>query len=431
MALQAPITQEGWNKVRPNRKSVLIIVQNLPVPFDRRVWQEATSLQRAGFEVAVICPKKKVYKKSYERLENIDIYRYALPYEANSGVIGYFFEFIYCWLATAVLSIKAYLHRPFHAIHACNPPDTYFALALLYRPFGVKFVFDHHDLCPEMYVAKGRPKSGLLYRGLLWLERRTLRSADMVIAVNRSHFDIAVERGGIAPEKIAIVRSGPRRAWSDLSCSNQALKQGRRFLVMYLGEMCEQDGVDSLLRSIAYFKQLPEASDTLFVFVGGGPDQPRLAAMAKTMGLEDSTHFTGRVSDEDLWAYLSTADVCADPDPLTEWSNLSTMNKMIEYLAFGRPTVAYALLEHRNTAGDAAVFVEANNEQAMAKAIRTLLEDDNLRMRLSSSGRQRFRESLAWENSESELIRRYEKLLRVSREELSNSAMAEDATSPQ
>jgi len=304
-------------------RSILIIVQNLPVPFDRRVWQEATSLRCAGFGVAVICPKKKIYTASYERLEDVDIYRYPLIYEADNGVAGYFVEFIYCWVATLWLAIKAYVHRPFQAIHACNPPDTYFALALLFRPLGVKFIFDHHDLCPEMYVAKGRPRSGLLYRGLLFLERRTLRAADVVITVNQSHYDIALHRGGIDSRRVAIVRSGPRRAWTGINEACAELKQGRSYLVVYLGEMCEQDGLDHLLHTIAEYRAT-YGEDTLFAFIAGGPDRQRMMDMAQRMGLAESTHFTGRISDQELWRYLSTADVCVDPVPLTEWSNLST-----------------------------------------------------------------------------------------------------------
>jgi glycosyltransferase involved in cell wall biosynthesis len=393
------------------RRNILIIVQNLPVPFDRRVWQEATSLQRAGFGVAVICPKKKMYTKSYEQIEGVDIYRYPLIYEADEGVVGYFVEFVYCWLASFVLSLRAYVRRPFHAIHACNPPDTYFVLALLFRVLGVKFVFDHHDLCPEMYVAKGRPREGALYRGLIWLERRTLRSADMVIAVNRSHYKIALDRGNIPEERLAIVRSGPRREWAEIRDTRPELKQGRKYMAMYLGEMCQQDGVDYLLRAIAHFKLTADSADTLFAFIGGGPDQQRMRSMASEMGLADVVHFTGRISDQELWSYLSTADVCVDPDPLTEWSNLSTMNKMIEYLSFGRPVVAFDLCEHRNTAGDCAVYVKPNDEIAMSVAIRDLLSDEQRRESMSIRGRQRFCDLLAWENSESELIARYRALL--------------------
>jgi glycosyltransferase involved in cell wall biosynthesis len=394
----------------PTNRNILIIVQNLPVPFDRRVWQEATSLRRHGFGVAVICPKKGTYTAGYERLDDIDIYRYPLIYEADKGVLGYFVEFVYCWLASLWLAVKAYAHRPFQAIHACNPPDTFFALALLFRPLGVKFVFDHHDLCPEMYVAKGHTRSGMLYRGLLMLERMTLKSAHAVIAVNESHRAIALRRGGIADAPVTVVRSGPRCGWADIYRPSPELKHGRPYMVLYLGEMCEQDGVAHLLSAIqSYCKTASD--DTLFAFVGGGPDQPRMKAMAEQMGLGPAVYFTGRIPDEQLWAYLSTADLCVDPDPFTEWSNMSTMNKIIEYMAFGRPIVAFDLLEHRRSAESAAVYVEGNDDAALARAIRELLLDVDRRQIMSRFARDRFRNELAWENSEKQLIATYRRLL--------------------
>ncbi len=394
------------------KRNILIIVQNLPVPFDRRVWQEATSLRRHGFGVAVVCPKKGKCTASYERLEDVDVYRYPLIYEANTGVAGYFFEFVYCWLASLWLALRAYAHRPFQAIHACNPPDTFFALALLFRPLGVKFVFDHHDLCPEMYLAKGRSRTGMLYRGLLALERITLKSADAVIAVNESHRAVALRRGGIPDERITVVRSGPRRNWADIHSPNPELKRGRRHMVLYLGEMCEQDGVDHLLRAIQTYRAMAP-DDTLFAFVGGGPDQPRMKATAEEMGLGPMVHFTGRIPDEQLWAYLSTADLCVDPDPFTEWSNMSTMNKIIEYMAFGRPIVAFDLAEHRRSAESAAIYVEGNDDAALGRAMRQLLLDVEQRQKMSQFARNRFREELAWENSEQRLIAAYRQLLGV------------------
>ena len=400
--------------------NIVIIVQNLPVPFDRRVWQEATSLQRGGFGVAVICPKKKMYTASYERLEDVDIYRYPLLYEANNGVVGYFIEFVYCWVTTLCLMLKAYARRPFHAIHACNPPDTFFGIALLFRPFGVKFVFDHHDLCPEMYVAKGHRPAGLLYRSLLMLEWMTLQSADRVIAVNQSHRAIALGRGRLLEEQVVIVRSGPRRFWADISSVCPDLKRGRQYMVLYLGEMCEQDGVDHLLRAIEHYRAIA-ADDTLFAFVGGGPDQPRMKSMAEQLGLGPVVYFTGRIPDEQLWAYLSTADVCVDPDPSTEWSNLSTMNKIIEYMAFGCPIVAFDLVEHRRSAESAAIYVAPNDDAALARATRDLLLDPERRRCLSVFGRARFREVLAWDNSEERLISTYQALLQSANERESAS----------
>jgi glycosyltransferase involved in cell wall biosynthesis len=343
-------------------------------------------------------------------LEDIDIYRYRLIYEADKGVAGYLVEFVYCWLASLWLALKAYTHRPFQAIHACNPPDTFFALAWLFRPFGVKFVFDHHDLCPEMYLAKGRARTGMLYRGLLMLERMTLRSADAVIAVNESHRAIALQRGGIADAAVTVVRSGPRCGWADIHSPSPELKRGRRHMVLYLGEMCEQDGVAHLLCAIQTYRTIAP-DDTVFAFVGGGPDQPRIKVMAEDMGLGPVVHFTGRIPDEQLWSYLSTADVCVDPDPFTEWSNMSTMNKIIEYMAFGRPIVAFDLVEHRRSAESAAVYVEGNDDAALGGAIRNLLLDVGRRQIMSQFARQRFREVLAWEHSEQRLIATYRQLL--------------------
>jgi hypothetical protein len=258
---------------------ILIIVQNLPFPFDRRAWQEATSLQHAGFAVSVICPKKKICTKGYEKLEGVDIHRYPLIYEANEGGMGYFVEFLYCWLAALILSVRVF------AIQACNLPDTNLALGMLFRLFGARFVFDHHDLFPEMCVAKARPRSGLLYCGLILLERRTLRFTDRIIAVNQSRQEIAINRGGVSALKVCIVRSVSRRTWAEMKCYTPELKRGRKCLAMYLGEMCEQDGTDYRVRAIARYKELPGAADdTLLAFVGGGLDQPRMKQMAIEMG---------------------------------------------------------------------------------------------------------------------------------------------------
>ena len=399
-------------RTEPN---ILIIVQNLPVPFDRRVWQEAVSLRRAGFGVTVICPKKKMYTKSVEQLEGVQIYRYSMLYDADKAAFGFFIEFIYCWLATLWLAIKAYIQQPFQAIHACNPPDTYFALALLFRPLGVKFIFDHHDLCPEMYLAKGRAHKGLLYRGLLLLERLTLRYADAVIAVNRSHRDIAIRRDKIEGGKITIVRSGPPRFWSEIEAVRPECKKGRPYLVVFLGEMGSQDGIDYLLRAIRHYAD-SYPKDVLFTLIGGGPEQHRMKDMAHRLGLDDWITFTGRVTEEKvLWEFLATADLCIAPDPFTEYGDLSTTNKIIEYLAFGKPVVAFDLTEHRRTAQDAAEYVVPNDHVKLSMATHDLLMDGKRRRDMGRRGKQRFRVHLAWENSERELVALYSRLLRTEK----------------
>ena len=391
--------------------NILIIVQNLPVPFDRRVWQESTSLRQAGFGVAVICPTSKMHPKRYERLEGIDIYRYPLLLEADTSIVGYFIEFVYCWLATLWLTLVAYRERPFQVIQACNPPDIYFAIALLFRPFGVKFVFDYHDLCPELYVAKGHPKKGVVFRVLLLLERMTLRSADIVIATNESYREIASSRGGVPEQKIVVVRSGPRREWSCLSEPQSELKQGHKYLVVFVGQIGKQDGVDYLLRAISIYRRTC-GKDTLFTIIGGGPLEPAMRELSTELAITDSVYFTGRVSDERLRSYLATADLCVDPDPWTEFTNLSTMNKIVEYMSLGRPTIAFDLLEHRRSALGAARYVEPNNVAKFAMAMRELLEDKTSQARMSKLATERFQQELAWEVSEEELLHAYGELLR-------------------
>ena len=418
---ERPPDVETYSDVR-TEPTILIIVQNLPVPFDRRVWQEAVSLRRAGFGVAVICPKKKMYTKSREQLEGVQIYRYSMLYDADKATLGFFVEFVYCWLATLWLAIKAYMHQPFQAIHACNPPDTYFALALLFRPLGVKFIFDHHDLCPEMYLAKGRPQKGLLYRGLLLLERLTLRSADAVIAVNQSHRDIAILRDRVESSKVTIVRSGPPRVWSEIQAVCPELKKGRPYLVVFLGEMGSQDGIDLLLRAIRHYAD-SHPKDVLFTLIGGGPEQHRMKDMAHRLKLDDWIIFTGRVTEERvLWQYLATADLCIAPDPFTVYGDLSTTNKIIEYMAFGKPVVAFDLTEHRRTAQDAAEYVEPNDHAKLSMATHDLLIDEKRRRDMGRRGKQRFCVHLAWENSERELIALYSMLLRTEKRMLTKVA---------
>jgi glycosyltransferase involved in cell wall biosynthesis len=387
-----------------------MIVQNLPVPFDRRVWQEATSLREAGYNVAVICPKKKMYKKSREIISGVEIYRYPLIFEASRSTVGYLFEFAYCWLATLLLSLRAYLNRPFQVIHACNPPDTFFALALLFRPLGVRFVFDHHDLSPEMYLAKGGSRNSLFYRGLLLLERWTFKTADLVIAVNNSHKDIALKRGALKESRIVVVRSGPKLSWATHSEPDQTLKREKRYLVVYLGEMCAQDGIDYLLRAINHYRYTYSA-DTLFALVGGGPEQERMEEMAAELQLGDCVQFTGRISDEELWKYLATADLCVDPDPYSEWSNMSTMNKVIEYMAYGKAIVSFDLAENRHSAQQASLYVKPNDIVEFSRTIRYLIENEEMRSSMAQYANRRFIDELAWERSNQILVAAYSSIL--------------------
>jgi glycosyltransferase involved in cell wall biosynthesis len=391
-----------------NRRRVLIIVQNLPVPFDRRVWLEATSLARAGYAVTVICPKAKGYTASFETLEGIDIHRYALPLEAK-GAAGFVVEFAWCFLRSFMKSLRiAVAGGGFDVIHACNPPETYWLLAWLWRPFGKRFLFDHHDLSPEMYAAKFGRTGGPMYRGLLFLERTTFRSAEVVITTNDSHKRIAQTRGGLAPRDVFVVRSGPDLGRFRVHDPDPAWKRGQPFLLVYLGEMCKQDGVDHLVRAIRILRQDLGRCDFHAVFVGGGPEQPAIRAYADEQGVGALCTFTGRVSDDELCRILSSADVAIDPDPKTAWSDQSTMNKIMEYMFFGLPIVCYELTEHRVSARDAALCVRPNSERALAAGIGALLDDPGRRARMARYGAERVRDKLAWQHSVPPLLAAYD-----------------------
>jgi len=393
-----------------NGRRVLIIVQNLPVPFDRRVWLEATSLTKAGYVVSVICPKAKGWTASFETREGVDIYRYGLPIETQS-TLGFVIEFAWCFVRSFTKSLRiALLGRGFDVIHACNPPDTFWLLGLYWRLFGKRFLFDHHDLSPEMYAAKFGRVSGPMYKGLLLLESMTFKCADVVITTNESHKRIALARGGLAPQDVFVVRSGPDIDRFKVYDADATWKKGKRYLLVYLGEMCKQDGVDHLIRALRILREDLKRDDVYAVFVGGGPEQPMIKVYANQEGIGDICTFTGRVSDDDLCRILSSADVAIDPDPKTDWSDKSTMNKIIEYMFFGLPIVCYALTEHKVSARDAALFVEANSERALAEGVSALLDDPARRQRMSAYGAQRLRDKLAWQHSVPPLLAAYDRI---------------------
>ncbi len=396
---------------RSPKTRVVIVVQNLPVPFDRRVWLEATSLTRAGYDVTCICPKAKGYDESFEIIEGIRIHRYRLPLDAN-GRLGFIFEFVWCFLRTAMKLARISARRGFDVLHVCNPPETYFILGWLARARGKKFLFDHHDLSPEMYDAKfGADASPLMRRGLLFLERETFRAAQLVITTNESHKAIAVDRGRMAPDDVIVVRSGPDLTRLARVAPNTKWRHGREHLIAYLGEICEQDGVDHLVRAVKIIRDDFGRTDIHCVLMGGGPHQPTIRDYATEIGIDDYCTFTGRVSDDDLCEVLSSADVGVDPDPLTPWSNQSTMNKIMEYMYFELPIASYDLKEGRVSAQEAAIYAEPNNERALAEVIIGLIDDPDQRRRMGAIGRERIETKLAWEHSEPELLRAYERIL--------------------
>lgn len=383
---------------------ILIIVENLPVPFDRRVWQEACTLKENGAKVSVICPKTKGYTKSFETINGINIYRHPLPIEGN-GALGYLYEYTVAVFWEIVLSFRIFLKNRFHIIHGCNPPDLIFITALLFKPFGVTFVFDHHDINPELYLAKFN-KRDVFYKVMILLERLTFMAANYSIATNNSYKEIAIRRGRMQPEKVTVVRSGPGLERLKIGEGNAGYKKGRKFLVGYVGVIGEQEGLDLLLESIEMLVR--NRQDIQFAIVGGGTDLEKIKDLASAKQLDAFVDFYGRVSDEILVEVLNTADVCVNPDKPTEMNNLSTMNKIMEYMALEKPIVQFEMKEGRYTAQDASLYAKPNDVEDFAAKIELLMDNEDLRKEMGGFGYQRIMKELSWVHESKKLIEFYQ-----------------------
>jgi len=390
-------------------RKVLIIVENLPVPFDRRVWQEAQTLVQAGCRVSIICPKSKGYERAREEIDGISIYRHSLPTEGR-GQLGYLLEYGVALFWEFFLAWKVLLHQGFEAIHACNPPDNIFLIGGFFKFFlGKKFLFDHHDINPELYLAKfGR--QDMFYRLILALERLTFRTADVSIATNESYKRIAVERGGMRPEEVFVVRSGPDLDRVRFVPPNPEWKNGRRFLVGYVGVMGQQEGLDLLLEGCALLVQRYNRRDVQFVLVGAGTELESLKEQVKQAGLDEYVTFTGRVPDETLMEILSTADVCVNPDVVNEMNDKSSMNKIVEYMALGKPIVQFDMTEGRYSAREASVYAEPNDPESLIQHVLALLDDPQKRERMGQFGRRRVLDELAWNHQVPRLLEAYRAL---------------------
>ena len=377
---------------------VLIIVQNLPVPLDRRVWLECRSLRSAGYEVSVICPKGPS-DPGYAFHEGVHLYKYAPPREVE-GALGYAWEFLYCWLRTASLSLRVRRRRRFDVIQACNPPDTYWLLARLWRASGVKFVFDHHDLNPEVFRSRFGEPSSLLQRAqlafLYWLERRTFAAADHVISTNGSYREIALRRGNVAADDTTIVRSGPDTSVMKPSAVDPSLLRGGDSLVAYLGIMGPQDGVDGVLDVAERIVRVHGRTDVRFAMLGFGDCLEDLKRDCTRRGLDEYVSWVGRVGPPEISAYLSAATVGICPDPMSPLNNISTMNKTMEYMAYALPVVTYRLRETVVSAGECAVYVEPGDVDGLADAVLALVDDPERCAVLGRAGRSRAVEVLDW-----------------------------------
>jgi glycosyltransferase involved in cell wall biosynthesis len=393
---------------------ILIIVQNLPVPFDRRVWLECQALVADGCQVAVVCPKAKG-DPSYQVIDGIELYKYR-PYAPGGSKLGFVTEYGYSFLATARLVARARRSGRFAVLQACNPPDIFWPIALALRAVDrTRFVFDHHDLCPELYQSRFPGGHRMPYRALRFLERRTHRAADHVISTNDSYRDIAVTRSGKAVSEVTVVRSGPDPQRLRRGAAQPEMRRGRAFLAAYLGVMGPQDGVDIVLRAAEVVVHEMRREDIAFTLIGSGDCYDDLVALRDELGLTGHVEFTGRAPDELVARILSTADLGLSPDPKNPLNDVSTMNKTMEYMSFGLPVVAFDLRETRVSGGDAAVYVRPNEVRDYAEAIVSLMDDAPRRSLLGRRGRARVEQELAWSHQERAYLDVYRRLLHPGR----------------
>jgi glycosyltransferase involved in cell wall biosynthesis len=389
---------------------ILIIVQNLPVPFDRRVWLECQALVSAGYHVTVVCPKGEG-DPAYQVVDTVEVYKYR-PYAPGGSKLGFVAEYGYSFLATAWLTFKARRSGQFAAMQACNPPDIFWPIAVALRALDrTRFVFDHHDLCPELYESRFSDGPRLPLRLLRAMERRTHRTADHVIATNDSYRDVAVTRSGKPEADVSVVRSGPDPVRLRRGPEHPELRRGRRFLAAYIGVMGPQDGVEIVVRAADFVIHKLGREDIAFTLIGKGDCFDDLVALRDELGLAGDVEFTGRAPDDLVARILSTADVGLSPDPKNPLNDLSTMNKTMEYMAFGLPVVAFDLRETRVSAADAAVYVRPNDIVDYGAAIADLMDDEPRRSRMGKLGRARVEQKLAWSHQERAYLGVYRRLL--------------------
>jgi glycosyltransferase involved in cell wall biosynthesis len=395
-------------------RRVLIIVQNLPVPFDRRVWLECRTLAGAGYRVAVVCPKGPG-DPSYQVLDGVELYKYR-PHPATGGPASFFTEYLHSFLATLWLTAKASRRGRFDAIQSCNPPDIFWPIGLLFRLLhGSRFVFDHHDLCPETYESRFPDGSRALYRLLRVLERRTVRTADHVISTNGSYRSVVTERHGLDGDRVTVVRTGPDSSRLKPTPPVPERRRGRPHLVAYIGVMGPQDGVNIVLEVADLVVNRWARDDISFTLIGSGDCFDELVEMRDRLGLGDFVEFTGRIPDDAVAAILSSADVGMSPDPKNPLNDLSTMNKTMEYMAFGLPVMAFDLRETRVSAGGAGAYATPNNVEELARLLLELIDDPDRRQSMGALGRARVETELDWSHQAPRYLGVYEHLLSASR----------------
>jgi glycosyltransferase involved in cell wall biosynthesis len=406
---------------------VLVLVQNLPLPGDRRVWLECKSLRDAGYRVAAITPAA-AGDPAYEEYQGVHLHKYAPPGDA-SGVWSFIWEFIYCWIQTFFITLRVWRkHGKPAVIQSCNPPDTFFLIGLLLKPFGVKFIFDQHDLNPEVYESRFG-KRGFFHWALGVLEKLTYATAEETIVTNESYAEIARSRGGVPADKVTVVRTGPDTTVLTPRSPSQQLKRGRQYLAHFHGVMGPQDGVDLVIDTIQYVTTVRNRRDISFSVLGKGDEWERLRSKVRELDLEDFVYMPGRVTDNELFEYLSTADVGLSADPPGPLNNVSTMNKTMEYMAFGVPVLAFNLKETRFSAQDSAIYVDSPTPEAYGDALLRILDDADLLVRLGTSGRQRATQVLDWKFQAQQYLSVFERVVRLPRPQQAKTVGANESLS--
>jgi glycosyltransferase involved in cell wall biosynthesis len=390
-------------------RRALIIVENLPAPFDKRVWQQARTLRDAGYIVSIICPVGGAHVARYELLEDIAIYRHPAPIEAD-GALGYLLEYANALFWQMLLAWRVFFTRGFDVIQGCNPPDDIFIVAAPFKLLGKRYIFDQHDVAPELFEAKF-DRRGLARRVLLILERLSFGMADVAMVTNESYRAVAEGRGGKRPERVFVVRNGPDLERVRLGPPKPELRRGRKYLVGYVGVMGKQEGIDLLLRVVKHIVQARGRSDVQFGLVGGGTELMHMKEYARELGVADFVTFTGRVPDRDLLEMLSTADVCVNPDIANDMNDKSTMIKVMEYMALGKPIVQFDLTEGRYSAQQASLYARKNDEADFAEKLLHLLDHPEERRRMGEFGQQRIAQELEWRRQAPKLLAAYEAAL--------------------
>jgi glycosyltransferase involved in cell wall biosynthesis len=388
-----------------SKPCVLIVVENLPVPLDRRVWQEASALRDAGHKVVIICPKMRGYNLPEETIDGIQIYRHWIAEEARSFA-AFFLEYFSAIFGELRLAVKAWWRHRFKIIHICNPPDLLFLVTLPFKLLGVRVIFDVHDVVPEMFEAKFGRKIPF-YWLVRWAERLTYACADVVIATNDSVKKVAVQRGKKKADKVFVVRTAPKINPADWP-PDESLRKGRKFLVGFVGVMGSADGVSYLLDAVAHLVNKLGHQDVQFLLMGTGPEYQRLILQRDRLNVADFVDMPGGVANEFLFKALRTMDLGVSCDPVNTYNNQCTMNKVLEYMTFGKAQVMFDLKEGRASAGDAAIYVPDNSTQKMALAIERLLHEQPLREKMGRIGLDRIQNELKWENSVLELYKAYD-----------------------